>query len=225
MANNKTIKGVIFDFNGTLFWDSSYHEKAWREFALEVAGKPLSEEDMKNHIHGRINKDILSYVFQCELSETEVLQYSDKKEKLYRELIQSSDLNNLAQGSIELFEELKSRKISFTIATSSEISNVHFYFNYLKLDKWFNKALVVYDDGTMQPKPAPDIFLRAADKIDVPIEKCLVLEDSITGIKSAVKAGAGKILFVENDIPVNYKLVKDLVDGKISNLKEMLVWI
>lgn len=217
--------GVIFDFNGTLFWDSSYHERAWRNFAQKQAGKTLTEDDMKNHVHGRINRDILGYVFSKTLCDEEVLHYSNIKEQMYRDLIVSSHLKELAPGSMPLFHELKAMTIPFTIATSSEVSNVEFYCDYLNLGHWFDTSKIVYDDGSINPKPAPDIFLKAAHLLGVSIRDCVVLEDSVTGIQSARNADAGKVLLVENDVPSCFDRVKNSVDGKITNLLHTLNWL
>jgi len=58
------IKGVIFDFNGTLFFDSDKHESAWKKISSEIRGYPLSDEEIASKIHGRINKTILEYLLQ-----------------------------------------------------------------------------------------------------------------------------------------------------------------
>lgn len=215
------VQGVIFDFNGTLYWDSALHEEAWRTFIQQLTGRILTETDMKNQVHGRINRDILHYALDRELTTAEVHEFSDTKENIYRQLVQNSPSHqNLAPGAVELLEYLKDLKIPFTIATSAERSNVDFYFEFLNLGRWFDFPRLIYDDGTIIPKPAPDIFLKAASKLEVPAAKCLVLEDSITGIQSAHRAGAYKILFVENDVPVEYDKVKNLVSGRIRNLME-----
>jgi len=98
---------------------------------------------------------------------------------------------------------------------------VDFYFKNLNLHEWFDFGKIVYDNGNIVPKPAPDIFLKAASNIGLHPANCLVVEDSLTGIKAAHNAGAGKIVFIENDEPIEYRKVKKLVVGKISNLLEL----
>ena len=54
-------KGIIFDFNGTLFFDSNMHLEAWREFSAKLRGTPFSDDEMREHMFGRTNKDIIEY--------------------------------------------------------------------------------------------------------------------------------------------------------------------
>ncbi len=219
------INGIIFDFNGTLFWDSKMHDKAWNDFAYKETGKGLTSEELLLHVHGKINKDILAFVFDKELSAQEVARLSEEKESIYRKIVTSSKIKyRLAEGAEELLDKLTKKKIPFTIATSSEKSNVDFYYEYLDLKRWFDYEKIVYENGQMKPKPNPDIFLIAAEKIGMPIEECMILEDSYTGIKAAKSAGAAKVLFVENDVPVSYDKVKPLVDGRIKNLMDVFNW-
>lgn len=55
------MKGVIFDFNGTMFFDSDKQEKAWRMYIKKMTGRDVSDEEFKERVHGRNNSDILEY--------------------------------------------------------------------------------------------------------------------------------------------------------------------
>jgi beta-phosphoglucomutase len=214
------IKGVIFDFNGTLFWDSRLHEQAWRTFAIDHAKKQMTDYDMKNHVHGRINRDIIQFILNKKLNPEEIQEFSDIKEKIYRKLIfMDKSYLKLAPGTEALLNYLKEINLPMNIATSAEGSNLDFYFEYLKINRWFDQLKVAYDDGTIKPKPAPDIFIKAAANINLDIRDCLVAEDSLTGIMSAQNAKAARIIYVENDTPISFDKVKDMVTGKVSNLQ------
>lgn len=216
------IKGIIFDFNGTLFWDSKLHEKAWREFAIKYTGRKLSDDDFKHWVHGRINRDIIQFIFDKTFTVDETQHYSDLKETIYRNYLNADkNLLKLAPGAVAMLNYFKTNLIPVTIATSAEISNVDYYFKTLNLAQWFDFDRIVYDDGSITPKPAPDIFLKAARKIGLTTSECLVAEDSVTGIMAAKNAGIAKIIFVENDEPIEFLKVKDYVDGKITNLLEL----
>jgi beta-phosphoglucomutase-like phosphatase (HAD superfamily) len=88
--------------------------------------------------------------------------------------------------------------VPFTIATSADNFNLDFYFREMKLDRWFDRSKIAYNDGTVNGKPAPDIFLRAAELLRIPIEDIVIFEDSKAGIKAAENAGAGKIYVVDS---------------------------
>lgn len=74
--------------------------------------------------------------------------------------------------------------------------NVEFFIETFNLKKWFDVDKIVYDDGTMPGKPAPDIYLRAAKKLNLAPKDCVVIEDAVSGIESARAAGIGKIIAI-----------------------------
>ena len=152
------MKGIIFDFNGTLFWDSEIQENAWKTFGTKLSGRNITDEEFNTYFHGRSNKDTLEYLKKRELTEEEVNELAQQKESIYRDLCKS-DLSKfkLAPGVERYLNYLKENNIPFTIATASEINNVNFFIKEFQLDKWFDIIKIVYDDGTFRGKPEPDI--------------------------------------------------------------------
>lgn len=205
------IQGVIFDFNGTLFWDTEFHNQAW-DIYLARLGMTISDQDKDLHIHGKPNRDIFEFLFKRKLNDDELWQAVEEKESIYRDICLKNNAS-LAPGALGFLEFLKNNKIPFTIATSSGAGNVKFFFDYFMLDKWFSINDTVYDDGTFNGKPAPDIFLLAAKKINIPINNCIIFEDSATGLKAATSANAGMVIYVKSnniEIPENiHKVITD----------------
>lgn len=193
-------KGAIFDFNGTLFWDTAFHDLAFDIF-LEKHGVQLTDDEKRVKIHGQANPDIMRGIFGDQLTEKEIWDYSQDKEMIYRQLC-INDLN-FAPGAEDLFNFFKEKGIPFTIATSAGIENVSFYFENMKLNRWFRLDKVAYNNGTFRGKPHPDVFLAAAQKLDLLPQETVIFEDSIVGIESAESAGAGKI-YVVNSYGENY---------------------
>jgi len=189
-------KGIIFDFNGVLLWDGEWHYEAWQIASRQLRGTPFSDQEYQNLI-GRTNREILPYVFKRELSEKEVDQGTEYKENIYRNLaLSKGDELRLSPGAEQLLNLVVQNKIPHTIATSSERGNVDFFIKNLGLERWFETRDIVFDDGTVPGKPAPDLYLRAADKLGLQPHECVVIEDSRSGIASAKAAGAGKIIAV-----------------------------
>ncbi|MCI1780014.1 MAG: HAD family phosphatase [Bacteroidales bacterium] len=191
------IKGVIFDFNGTLFWDTRIHNEAWDIF-LERHDLKLSDEEKNKIIHGKNNKDILNAIFPYKLSEEEIKVYGKEKEKIYRQLCMQTNMQ-LAPGAVDLFNYLKGKHIPFVIATAAEIDNVNFYFEHLNLGFFFKRSEVIFNDGKMKSKPDPQIFNKAMDAMGVSGEETLIFEDSISGIRAAENAKAAKIIIVNSN--------------------------
>lgn len=216
------IKGILFDFNGTLFWDSLLHDKAWIEFTTKKNLRVPTVKEMRTHIHGKGAADIMEYVFNKKLSQDEVHELTQEKEAIYRDMVCADNTNSLAPGAIDLLNFLKSINFPITIATSSERVNVDFFFKHFALGTWFDREKTICDNGKFELKPAPDIFLFAAEKINVPISDCLIIEDSPSGLLAAKNAGARTVAYIENNSPVDYNKIKHLVDLKINSLDEII---
>ena len=188
-------KGVVFDFNGTLLWDTKYHNQAFDLF-LEQHNIVLTDEEKSVKIYGKSNADIMRDIFGRPLTDLEIKEFSIEKELIYQELI--VDNLHFAEGAEDLFEYLKAHNIPFCIATSSDFLNVEFYFREMQLERWFSPEWVLFNDGTLKGKPDPDLFLKAADRLQLNTSELVIFEDSKAGIKAAENAGAGKIYIVNS---------------------------
>lgn len=188
-------KGIIFDFNGVLWWDTQLQEQAWKEYSVQLRGGPLTNEEMSIHVHGRNNKHTLEFLIGKELAENELRKLIQEKESTYRNLcLQQRESFKLSPGAVELLDFLIAKNIPHTIATASEQSNVHFFIEHLGLAKWFEINSIVLDDGTLPGKPDPAIYIRSAEKINLKPKDCIVVEDAKSGIAAAYAAGIGKII-------------------------------
>lgn len=187
--------GILFDFNGVLFWDSHLQERAWRELSGEVRGTPFSDEEMLLIVHGRTNAYILEHLLGHPPGNEELRELAERKEATYRRLcLAAGESFQLSPGAIPLLDALKRGGMPITIATSSPRANLDFFIEHLALERWFDPAVIVHDDGTFPGKPAPDVYLRAAARLELEPSACVVVEDAISGIEAARRAGAGKII-------------------------------
>ena len=206
------MRGIIFDFNGTLFWDSQLHLDAWKEYSKRLRGTPFSEEEMLQFMFGRTNEDIIEYAIGKKPDKKLVEKFAQEKEAEYRRmcLARPTDMK-LAPHAVEFLDFLKENAIPMTIATMSEWCNVEFYIKEFKLKKWFDVDQIVYSDGKIPGKPAPDIYLIAAKNLGLEPKDCVVIEDALSGIQSAKNAGIGKIIAIASREPVEfYKNVRGI---------------
>ena len=217
-----TYKGIIFDFNGTLYWDSAKHKQAWREFSKIIRGSEFSDEEMVHHMFGRTNEEIIEYAIGRRPSPEMVEKYGQDKEALYRQrALNDSENFHLAKGAVEFLDFLKKNEIPRTIATMSDKVNVDFYFENFDLAKWFDIDKVVYADGIVPSKPAPDIYQIAAKNLGLEPKECIVVEDAISGIKSASSAGIGKIIAICSEEPYEFYLNMPEVSEIIRDFDEI----
>ena len=221
-------KGIIFDFNGTLFWDSELHQEAWREFSKRVRPYAFTDEEMRKYMFGRTNEDILAYLLGRKPEPELVEKLGGEKEALYREQCRQDKKNTrLAPGAIEFLDYLKENDIPRTIATMSEKDNVDFFIETFELEKWFDLEKIVFADGTIPGKPAPDIYIKAAKKLDLEPKECIVIEDALSGIESASKAGIGKIIAIasmeSHDLYKTIPAVSEIIDNFYQIDKNILI--
>lgn len=187
------IKGVIFDFNGTMVFDSSIHRAVWRDFIPQHLGIEITDEQVDRTMLGRDNANIVRQYFG-ELPEAEVTRLGKEKEAEYRRrCLLLPDVFKLVDGVVPFLDHLKQRGMPMTIATGSDFENVSFYFEHFGLDRWFDFDRVVYDDCTFPGKPSPDVYLLAAERLGLAPADCLVFEDSFSGIRAAHNAGIGHV--------------------------------
>ena len=199
------MKGIIFDFNGTLFWDSQLHLDAWREYSKKLRGTPFTDDEMFKYMFGRTNEDIIEYAIGQKPDKALVEKFAHEKEAEYRTMClkRPQDLK-LAPHAEEFLNFLKAHNIPRTIATMSEWCNVEFYIEQFHLEKWFDLEKIVYSDGKIPGKPAPDIYLIAAQNLGLNPGECIVIEDALSGIQAAKSAGIGKIIAIASREPVEF---------------------
>jgi HAD superfamily hydrolase (TIGR01509 family) len=192
------MKAIIFDFYGTLFSDTALHEEAWQQFIQEVLGYQLSETEFAK-IHGRTNHLTMERLLNRPLSKEEGETFSNRKEAIYREIVLEKEHDQLIEGVTEFFDLLQQKGYSMNIATASPRVNVAFYFDYFQLNRWFDFEKVVYDNGTLNSKPAPDYYVQAAKNINANPQEMVVFEDSPIGLQGAANAQAKQIIAVSTN--------------------------
>ncbi|MFA5451814.1 MAG: tRNA (adenosine(37)-N6)-threonylcarbamoyltransferase complex dimerization subunit type 1 TsaB [Dehalococcoidales bacterium] len=174
-------KAVIWDLDGVIVDSADYHLRAWQE-----AFKPLGIVFPKDYFwktFGTSNNSIVAGL-NLSLTPIEIKTVITTKESLFRQMIKEG-IEPLP-GAIDLIIGLKKRKISMAIASSAPLENIRCILNTLGIRQYF-RALVGEDDVS-HGKPDPEVFLKAAEKLGVLPDKCVVIEDALQGIKASKKA-------------------------------------
>lgn len=192
------MQSIIFDFNGTLFSDTPIHERAWRQFLQGILQRELAEEEF-HQIHGCSNHLTMENLLEKKLTKEEGDQYSEQKEAVYRELLLKEETIELIPGVVAFFDQLKKQGVPMNIATASPKSNVDFYFDLFQLQRWFDPEKVVFNDGSLASKPAPDYYVQAALNIGADPKQMIVFEDSFLGLQGAANAEAKQIIAVATE--------------------------
>jgi HAD superfamily hydrolase (TIGR01509 family) len=216
-----TYAGIIFDFNGVLWWDAPIVVESWQRTAVALRGRPFSDDEIARIMHGRNDRDTMEYLAGRPLDDRQAERLINGKEAYYRELcLREGPGFRLSPGAEDLLDFLRGRGIPRTIATASIRVNVDFFVRQLRLERWFDPRLIVIDDGTLQSKPAPDFYLQAAENIGVDAARCVVVEDSLSGIQSARAAKAGRVIGVTTNRP-RADLLAEGADETVENLGQL----
>ena len=148
-----TYKGIIFDFNGTLYWDSAKHKQAWREFSKIIRGTEFSDEEMVHHMFGRTNEEILEYALGHKPAPEIVEKYGQEKEALYRQrALNDSENFHLAKGAVEFLDFLKMRNRNSAVRDVPAEKRAEFdelvklYLKELNAAKQADKQTIVTED-------------------------------------------------------------------------------
>jgi beta-phosphoglucomutase-like phosphatase (HAD superfamily) len=160
----------------------------------------------------------MEYAIGRKPTEEEAQKCSIEKELIYLEMCKADPLNTkLAAGVEEFLDYICDKQIPHTIATMSEKINVDFYLEAFNLQKWFDKEKIVYSNGKIPGKPAPDIYLIAAKNIGIEPKDCVVFEDALSGINAAKAANIGKIIAVASKEPIDFYKKIDCVSEVITD--------
>jgi beta-phosphoglucomutase len=177
-------RAVIFDIDGTIVDNMHLHAEAFAMFAERHRLPPLTSED-RARLDGRRNSEIFPILFKREVPREEWQRYEQEKEGLYREL--SKGRLQPIKGLHQLIDRLRESGIPMALATSAPEPNVIHTLNELDLADAF--PVIVRGDQVPRGKPAPDVFLEAARRLNAAPADCLVFEDAPMGIEAAHAAG------------------------------------
>ena len=204
--------GVIFDLDGVLVDTSQFHLKAWYDLA-EKEGFEMSDH-LFYSTFGMQNYQILPMLAKRELSAGEIERMSQWKEERYRELIQGR--LELMGGVKTLIEELKSSGFALAIGTSTPRVNLDFMLEQISIKAYIDAC--VTGEDVSNGKPAPDTFVKAAEKLSLSPGKCAVVEDAVQGVESGKKAGMAVVAVTTTRERANLKQADIIVDS-LNELK------
>lgn len=168
--------GVIVDSN-------RWHRLAWADYNRRHGIE--TDEAMQQRMYGKRNDDIVRDFFGAHLTDAEVYAHGAAKERLYREMIRPALNESLVPGVREFLQRHSGEPVG--MATNAEPENVEFLIEEAGLRPYFR--VLVDGHQVPNPKPHPDIYLRAAELLGVRPCDCVVFEDSLPGIEAARAAG------------------------------------
>ena len=209
------IKAVIFDKDGTLHDTEKVYHRAWKE-AAEQTGVP----------------NIMDFVALCtgtNFTRTAELwqeyygdafafrPFWDLRNDIYDAMIEREGVP-IRDGAYELLDYLKDNGYKIALATSTNAPRVQRHLVKSGMQQYFDA--VVTGDTVQKGKPAPDIFLIAAERLGVDPADCMGVEDSFNGVR-AVRAAGMYTVMVPDMIPPTNEIL-DLTDACVAELGQII---
>ena len=180
-------QGIIFDLDGVICFTDHYHYLAWKALA-DSLHIPFDEKK-NDRLRGVSRMASLAIVLEeyhgPALSEAEKTALADKKNSIYRELLQTMTPQDLSDEVRDTLHALRAKGLRLAIGSSSK--NTPLILERIGLDGFFDAV----SDGNniTRSKPDPQVFLMAADMLKLDPSVCLVVEDAVAGLQAAAAGG------------------------------------
>ena len=180
-------EGVIFDLDGVICFTDHYHYLAWKALA-DALGIDF-DETKNDRLRGVSRMESLQIVLEGyrgpALSPEEKTALADRKNELYRKLLQTMTPKDLSDEVRRTLHALRERGLKLAIGSSSK--NTPLILERIGLAGFFD---AVSDGNNIQrSKPDPQVFTMAAEMLHLKPCKCLVVEDALAGLQAAASGG------------------------------------
>mgnify|MGYP001491379187 CR=1 FL=1 len=214
------LKAVFWDVDGTIADTELHgHREAFNQAFLE-AGIPW-HWDIKTYIElleisGGFNRiKYFSGKKEYIISDNNIKILHQKKQIHYSKILESGKIP-LRNGVSRLISELKANAISqFIVTTSSKLAIDSLFKSTLYNHRHDFVGIISYEDVTLT-KPNPEGYLKAINKLSIPVQNCIAIEDSLIGLQAAISSG---LCCVVNNLPWNdlnidrYKIAQSVIDN------------
>lgn len=212
-----SVKGVIFDLDGVIVNTAKFHYMGWKRLADEI-GVPF-DETKNEKLKGLSRRDSLLALLGYTPDEKKIDELCERKNKYYLEFVSRIDRSEMLPGALELIEEISKNK-GWKQALASSSKNARSVLKKLDIEKYF--GAVVDGTETKKTKPDPELFLKAASRLELSADRVVVFEDAESGVRAAknggmlvVGIGDRKILH-EADL-----IIKDLSEINIIGIEKV----
>lgn len=179
-------KGCIFDLDGVICHTDEFHYLAWKKLSDDIGLR--FDRDMNSLLRGVSRKESFEIILRQNnriLSENVINEIIDKKNRLYRQYLEMMKPEDLEKDVVSVLRILRENGVYVGLGSSSK--NASFILEKLCITDEFDA--VVDGNDIERSKPDPQVFLLAADKLNVKPSDCFVVEDAVSGIQAGTSAG------------------------------------
>lgn len=212
----------LFDLNGTMIDDMSFHTKAWYHILNHDLGANLTWQEVKMQMYGK-NIELLDRVFgKGYFSVDQAAKLSLEKEQRYQE--EYFPHLKLIDGLGSFLAQAKAANVKMAIGSAAIPLNIDFVLDNLNIRSYF-EAIVSADD-VQESKPHPETFTKAAQLLGIPAPNCVVFEDAPKGVEAAQNAGMPCVVLTtmhqEDEFKANPNIIGFIQDYSDPIIKKLI---
>jgi beta-phosphoglucomutase len=175
----------IFDLDGVIVDTARYHFLAWKRLTDQLGIHfTIEDNERLKGVSRMASLEIILEIGNIKLDEPEKLEYATLKNKWYVEYISKMTPAEILPGSISFINEVRNAGIRTAIGSASK--NTPMILERVGIKDLFDAV----SDGNIigKAKPDPEVFLKAAEMVNVRPEACIVFEDAVAGVQAALNA-------------------------------------
>ncbi|CAM5588420.1 HAD family hydrolase [Streptomyces sp. NPDC005930] len=176
---------VVFDNDGVLVDSEPISNRLLAGYLTELGHPTSYEESLRDYMGGAMHR-----VHDLVLERTG-RRLPDDFDDVFHERVFAAFERELepVHGAVDVLEKLDADGVAYCVASSGSHERIRVGHRKAGLDRWFDDERIFSSQDVGRGKPAPDLFLHAADRMGVAPERCVVIEDSALGVQAAVAAG------------------------------------
>ena len=197
--------GIIFDMDGVIIDSAEPHRQSWQQLGNENGVVVTAEAFARSF--GQSNRSIIPQLFSGVDDEERIRRMSDRKEELYRDIVRGR--MPAMPGAAEFIRQCHAFGFKLAIGSSGPPPNIDLTLDELHLRPYFS-AIVSGQDVT-HGKPDPQVFLMAAEKLNLPPARCIIVEDAPSGVAAARAAGMAVVALCGRAHPTETLADADLI--------------
>jgi len=203
----REMRAAIFDLDGVIVDTAKYHYLAWKRLAnhLGIDFTETDNERLKGVSRVR-SLEILLEIGGLDLDDVTKTQIATQKNNWYVDYISHMDSSEILPGVVEYVESIRAKGVKTAIGSASK--NTPLILERLGIASLFDA--IVDGNKVTKAKPDPEVFLRAAEELNVPPAECVVFEDAEAGIEAALRAGMKTVGIGK---PSNLKKAETIIPG------------
>lgn len=178
------ISAFVFDLDGVVTDTAEYHYRSWKRLADEESISFTREDN--EQLRGVSRRESLLLLLKGRvLPEAQMQQWMERKNNYYREYLKEISPNDLLPGVHDFLAQARAYGLKIGLASASK--NAKDVLNGLGITALFDAVGDGY--SVSNTKPAPDLFVWVAGRLDLPPERVVIFEDAEAGIAGALAAG------------------------------------